>query len=404
MKIGYICTLLLIAVFLNPAIPSTMTAQPLQIEISAENFDRSETLVSFDVNDMVEPGSYHMISATGDTTLLQVESDGRGYFVLDDLSRGEVARYTIGHRVDVDENIFEVDRESSTLTFHLRGKRILSYFHGLNNPPEELDHRYRRSGYIHPVYSPGGTALTNHLDVSMHPHHSGIWSAWPNTEFERRNPDFWNVHLNSGRVDQIGKIELLDGGEIFTGFRSKHRYVDLSAGDPVKALEEEWTVRIYGHLNPGYFMFDLETVQKADPNRPLHLPEYRYGGVAFRGSESWNDPERVFFLTSDGQGREGDGSRIRWLAIYGKVEGSVAGIVIMDHPSNVRYPQPIRIHPETPYVNFSPVKLGSLTIENGKPYRAKYRYVTFDGEPNPERIERIWRDYAYPPDVQIIER
>ncbi|NBB77204.1 MAG: hypothetical protein GVY02_07485 [Bacteroidetes bacterium] len=184
MKPIQLYSLLLVAIFLNLAISSKTAGQPLQIEISAERFDRSETLVTFDAKDKVEPGTYHMISARGDTTLLQVEGDGNGYFIMDELSKGEVLRYAIGDRVDVDKSFFDVHRDRSTVTFFVRGKSVLSYYHGFNNPPEELDDRYRRSGYIHPVYSPGGRVLTNHLDPSNHPHHSGIWSAWPRTDYQ----------------------------------------------------------------------------------------------------------------------------------------------------------------------------------------------------------------------------
>ena len=48
-----------------------------------------------------------------------------------------------------------------------------------------------------------------------------------------------------------------------------------------------------------------------------------------------------------------------------------------------------------------PTQLGEMTIEPGSPYVAKYRYVTYDGEPDVDLLNRLWRDYAYPPAVTV---
>src|SRR5690625_7129504 len=84
-----------------------------------------------------------------------------------------------------------------------RGK-VASYYSGFNTPPEELEGIYRRGGYLHPIYTPDGTAVTNHLNVGMHPHHSGIWSAWTRTRYGNHSPDFWkdrkSTRLNSSHV------------------------------------------------------------------------------------------------------------------------------------------------------------------------------------------------------------
>jgi hypothetical protein len=76
----------------------------------------------------------------------------------------------------------------------------------------------------------------------------------------------------------------------------------------------------------------------------------------------------------------------------------------MDYPQNFRYPQPVRIHPEEPYFVYAPMQLGEMRIEPGSPYTARYRYVTYDGEPDTELLNRLWNDYAYPPGVTVKEK
>src|SRR5699024_451082 len=136
--------------------------------------------------------------------------------------------------------------------------------------------------------------------------------------------------------------------------------------------------------------------------QPLVLPEYHYGGMAFRGHKNWDDPEKVTFLTSEGYDRSsGNETRARWVHMGGMVDGQRAGIAVLSHPDNFRAPQPIRVHAETPYFVYAPMQLGEMAIEPGSPYVMRYRYVTYDGDPDPELLDRLWNDYAYPPGVTV---
>ncbi|REL24633.1 hypothetical protein DYD21_17370 [Rhodohalobacter sp. SW132] len=379
-----------------------ISAQSYSITVSAGELDRMESPVSFYFPEAVEPGVYRIQSSDGDSHTLQVDDQNRGWFLLSELSAGESRTYQFsGEQADESSSVSK-NIDSNTITFQAGGSDVISYFHGMNEPPEVLDERYQRGGYIHPVLSPGGTVLSNHLNPDGHPHHSGIWSAWPHTEFEGRTPDFWNVHQNSGRVDQQDSLDVAWDGPVHAGFRAKHYFVDLSTSNPVIALNEEWEVRVYPSARgENVHMFDLRVIQTANTDQPLHLPEYRYGGVGFRGHVDWDDPDNATFLTSDGLGRDGHATRVRWTHIGGHSEGELAGISIMSHPENVRHPQPVRIHPNEPFFNYAPVQMGDMIIEAGSPYTAKYRFITYDGEPDTDLIEAVWNDYAYPPGVTV---
>lgn len=378
-------------------------AQEYTITVSAGAFDRTETVTTFTFPDDVKSGVYRMEDEQGEQVYVQVDENRSGCFILDDLEAGSSQNYTLdaeplsGNTADegVTHSIVQ-----NTISIKTGDREIFSYIHGKNDPPDELDERYQRGGYIHPVYSPQGTVLTNHLNP-MHPHHSGIWSAWTNTEFQGRTPDFWNVHLNSGRVDNVDSLESAWQGPVHAGFKAKHYFTDLSATVPVVALNEKWKVDAYNTNNSDYFLFDLRVIQTANSSQPLKLPEYRYGGVGFRGHEDWDDPDNVTFLTSEGKGRDGHGTRAKWAHIGGESDGELAGIAILSHPDNYRHPQTMRIHPEEPFFNYAPAQLGDMSIEPGTPYIAKYRYITYDGEPNPDEIDRMWNDYAYPPGVTV---
>ncbi len=383
---------------------TTVSAQQFSIEVSSGAFDRDHSVVSFYLPGEIEAGEYNLLGEDGIETILQVDVQNRGWFILDELAAGESKQFVFSaDQPFTDESDLGVNYllDEQTITINSGEVHVLSYFHGDNNPPSELDEGYRRGGYIHPVYSPAGVVLTNHLNADLHPHHSGIWSAWTNTEFEGRTPDFWNIHNNSGRVDvEEGSLKSFRGG-VFAGFTSKHKFFDLSApGAPEIALNELWDVKVFQSGN-GYHLFDLEVTQTVNSGKPLHLPEYRYGGVGFRGHADWDDPEKHFFLTDEGLGRDGHGTRTKWTHIGGYSDGELAGIAILGHPSNFRSPQTVRIHPNEPFFNYAPQQLGPMSIEPGEPYIARYRYITYDGEPDPDLLHHLWNDYAYPPGVTV---
>jgi len=48
---------------------------------------------------------------------------------------------------------------------------------------------YRRGGFIHPIYTPDQTLVSDSF-AADHLHHHGIWMAWSHTSFQGRKPDF----------------------------------------------------------------------------------------------------------------------------------------------------------------------------------------------------------------------
>lgn len=385
---------------------STLQAQKqYEIQVSSGAFDRSETIVSFYFPDQIEAGVYQLENPSNPSLVLQVDDSNKGWFILDELAAGESRVYDLTATPIESEPDTHVSKQidSTQITFSSDGRNVLSYYHGDNNPTE-LDERYKRGGYIHPVYSPEGVLLTAHLNP-MHPHQSGIWSAWTKTKFEGRTPDFWNIHNNTGRVDQADSLQDSWEGPVQAGFCSKQFFKDLSAPEPMIAVNEEWEVHIYkSPEDHSYQIFDIVSIQSVNTDKPLILPEYHYGGIGFRGNRDWDNPENVTFLTSEGLGRDGNETRPKWTHIGGFTDGKLAGITEMDHPENYRYPQPVRIHPDEPYFVYSPTQLGEMRIEPGSPYVARYRFVTYDGEPDPKKLDRLWNDYAYPPGVTVKEK
>lgn len=373
------------------------------VTVAAGGFDRLGTVVSFPLPDTLPAGVYHLEAPGGEHVPLQVEND-RAWFVLDGLAAGAERAYRLRAGAAPSAGV-QLTRSERTLSMAVDGRPVLQYWVAPRPLPRpEIDSIYLRGGYLHPVRTPSGRVVTGDY-AEGHVHHHGIWAAWTNTAFRGRQPDFWNMGAGTGAVVPMALDATWDG-PVQAGFQARHRYVDYSASEPVTALHETWTLRTYRETGADaefpYRMFDLAITQSTASASPLTLPTYHYGGAAIRGLDAWDGPDGAQFLTSAGKDRaNGNETRARWTYMGGTVEGQQAGLAMLSHPANFRSPQPVRIHPEMPYFCFAPSQLGPFSIQPGTPYEMRYRFVTFDGPPDPDALDRLWNDYAYPPTVTV---
>jgi hypothetical protein len=380
---------------------STRDQTLYEITVDAGDIDRTNTVVSFGVPNTIPPGTYGVYDDENNRTVLQVDRHRVGWMVIDSLPKHGMRRYTLSSADTVScfKNDVKKMIDSLKVTFFNFENEILSYYHTERPLPEGVESVYARAGYIHPVRTPDGVIVTQDF-AEVHPHHHGIWSAWTKVEFQGRETDFWNVGKGMGAVISES-LEETWTGPVHSGLQARHRYVDITTSDSITALHEEWVVRVYNVYNE-YTMFDMVITQTAATPDPVVLPEYEYGGVGFRGHEDWEGEERAFFITSEGRTRsDGHRTRARWCHIGGYTGDRLAGITILDHPHNIRHPQPMHIHQTRTFFNYAVVQLGELRIEPGIPYSMRYRYIAWDGKPDPGEINRLWLDYAYLPAVSI---
>ena len=66
-----------------------------------------------------------------------------------------------------------------------------------------------RSDYIHPLYGLDGAMLTNDWPDAGHPHHRGIFWAWPEVEYGSKLGDIYALQTVFARP--TGNIKLTDG-------------------------------------------------------------------------------------------------------------------------------------------------------------------------------------------------
>ncbi len=388
-------------------------AADLTLELSAGDFDRDRTPVMFELPEALRDIKTFSLKRTEGGNIIpaqQVDGDPPSLvWMLDEpLPAGATRRYLLSTSLPqvVLPAGMMCDEDEGTVHLRVGDHDVLTYHTAVVQPPEGLDPRYRRSGFIHPLRTPSGAVVTEDFPAD-HAHQHGVFFAWVDTTFEGRPVDFWNQAKGTGTVEHV-RVNRCVGGPVFSELDVTLRYVDLSApGGPKPVLNEDWTLRVYNRDDQ--FLIDVESWQQCASESPLVLNEYHYGGMAWRGPTAWLGKGHSEFYTSGGQRRaDGNHTRPEWVEAHGLIDGFPAGITLLQHPENFRYPQPVRLHPDKPYFVLAPEVLGEFSIDPGQTYTSRYRLVLEDGPPHDDIAQQgadalpAWSDYAHPPMVKVV--
>jgi hypothetical protein len=388
------------------ALLNAVHAKTYRVTIAPADVERAAQVVTFKLP--ADAGRATVLrAANGATHPLQVADVGMVSFVIPTQRAGETLAFTLVEGPAPAERV-RVDRSKGLLQVTVEGKPAFDYRMDKNAVPRpDIKPEFKRAGYIHPVFSPAGKIVTDDYP-SNHVHHHGIWSPWTKTQFQGRSPDFWNMGAKTGAEDFVA-LDRTWNGPVHGGFTARLHMIDLSAPSPVVALNETWQVTAYNvpvvPIVGPVRVFDLVITQTCATSDPVLLPNYHYGGFGFRGADQWNGPgEAALFLTSEGVTDRiaGNNTRGRWCYLGGRIDGEIAGTAILGHPENFRAPQPMRLHPNMPYMSFVPQQLGDFAIEPGKPYVARFRFVASDGPPDRRKIDALWNGYALSAVVKIV--
>jgi len=293
------------------------------------------------------------------------------------------------------------------LLIHSGEQKLLQYFFKTVYPPAGVDTAYRRSGFIHPLWSPHGQELTR-IQPPDHYHHYGIWNPWTMVEFEGDTLDFWNINSKQATV-RFANFVSVSSGPVFSGFEALHEHVVLKKKEKDKvAMNELQGVTVYEpDKNNDCFIVDFNINMNCAGESPFRILEYRYAGLGWRTTQKW-DKMNSMVLTSEGKDRKSaDGSKAKWCIVQGQIDDDYAGVVMMSFPTNYNFPEPLRIWPENQYnrgdmfANFCPTKDMNWDLMPGRNYNLRYRFLVFNGRFDKEKAESAWYYFANPPRVSV---
>lgn len=284
---------------------------------------------------------------------------------------------------------------------------LLRYNYATLFPPEGVDEVFKRSGFIHPFWSPAGKELTR-IQAPDHYHHYGLWNPWTRIQYKGKTVDLWNLGEKQGTV-RFANFISRTSGSVFGAFKVLHEHVVFAADAEEVVINEVQGVTIYqlsGQQNN--YTADISIDLNCATEEEVILKEYRYGGLGWRATEKWNR-DNSEIITSEGLNRkESDGSLARWCIVQGEIDEGYAAVVMMSFPTNYNHPEPLRIWPEDIYdrgdmfANFSPTKNMDWKLEPGKNYRLNYRFFVSDEKISAEQAEQLWQQYAHPPAIKVV--
>ena len=344
---------------------------------------------------------------------LEAGHSARLWFILEGTTRPNTKRIFVLKQEESDplQPTITARKNHQDLSLVKDDRSVFNYRFAMTYPTEGVNPLFRRSGFIHPIWSPGGEMLSR-IQPPDHYHHYGIWGPWTRTTIDGRKVDFWNLASGQGTVrfaEFLSKTE----GSIFSGFKALQQHIDFGAkGEDQVAMNEILDLRVWNNNN-GVWIIDYTTTLNSPLPNGIMLNAYRYGGgLGFRATEKWHK-DNCTVLTSEGRTRiDADGTSARWSIVEGESdtpEGR-SGILFLSHPSNRMHPEPMRVWPMDAnggrgdmFFQFCPIRHHDWKLEPRQDYTLRYRMIVFDGEMDPQTAEKYWNSFATMPRVEILK-
>ncbi|QEK51357.1 hypothetical protein FYC62_06505 [Pedobacter aquae] len=381
-------------------------AQQTQIKVEAGDYPRKQSIITLALPISYNQKNYQLENLrTGKKAIIQQKKDNLYTFILpDELAAKSTAVYKITEvkNSKTSKNLVKLSKNAEKIEVKIADKKLFDYHIQTVYPPKGFPDYYARSGFIHPLYSPNGSVLTDDFPKG-HMHQHGIMMALTNTTFKGEKHDFWNQHSKLANVKHT-EVLAIEEGPVFSSFKVKHQHYSLKYG---AVLDEIWTVRVYSFQNK--FLFDIVSELENITKDTLFVNKYHYGGMAFRASKHWNIDDSLHYQnkwqikTNNGDDvATANAKAAKYVSASGLLNGKTAGLTVFGFPQNLAYPQPIRLHPTMPYFSFSPMVNAAFTIKPQEVFTSQYRYLSHDDLPQEKYIESLNADIEFPPVVKFI--
>ncbi|MDR2138306.1 MAG: PmoA family protein [Tannerella sp.] len=390
----------------------TERAGEIRLTVQAGAFDRQDCAVSVELPDGTGDSDWELSERQGwkrvkvPSQILKTEGKTIVCWILTGRTKAGDTRTFAAKPVDKQpaQYIMDVEDTQQALVLKKDGKAVLQYNYTYVEPPAGVDTVFRRSGFIHPAWSPAGNVLTN-IQPKDHYHHFGIWNPWTRVVYDGTTYDLWNLGERLGTV-RAGAIRTTARGMVFSGYDAALDHVIFTPEGEKTVMEECWKVKTWNI--PDIFLWDFESHLYPSTPLPVLLEAYRYAGFSCRATPEWTG-ENCAMLTSEGKTRqEIDGTAARWICMTGDTQTGRSGLLFMSHPQNCNAPEPLRIWDKQAnggrgdvFINFSPTKNRNWELASGKHYLLRYRVVSYEGEMTSATADRLWNDFAHPPVVEI---
>jgi hypothetical protein len=243
------------------------------------------------------------------------------------------------------------------------------------------DHRKRPN--VHPLRAPAGSVLTCDAPAD-HPWHHGLWFTIKYVNGE----NFWEEHDAYGVLRHVTptSVHWIRPDRETVAIVDERTLTEVDLGDDAYAID--WAVA-------------LTPTTDVELDRTEFTTWGGYGGLALRGRGDWTDTR---LLLADGSAHERVlGAPSPWCDLSGSVDGTEAGVLVLDHPDNPRHPVPwygstrAATYGDEGWSNFLNAAFlwdAALAVPAGTTLPFRYRVVVHDGTWPADRCQAAWEDWV----------
>jgi hypothetical protein len=266
------------------------------------------------------------------------------------------------------------------------GAPVLRYNFGTVAVPERVKgkkYAEARSDYIHPLYGPDGELLTEDFP-SDHPHHRGVYWAWPEVYYKGGKRD---LHALQGVFARPAKLACAGGAPATLDARSVWMWND---DEPI--VTERAILRVHKSRPDGGRWIDLEFrfTARVDGVAVARRNQTLYGGLNLRST--LHGKQKIEHHTDPA----GAKPRRNWGQIVGVPKGgkSQVAIAILEHASNPDYPGEWIQYPYIAWLQPAfPRKGTKFALSRDRPLVLRYRLWVRRGAATRQQLAKAWEAY-----------
>ena len=288
------------------------------------------------------------------------------------------------------------DPASGQIDLSENGKSVLRYNYKTVEPGEALNqvtpanriYARPRSDYIHPLHGLNGEVLTKDWSLD-HPHHRGIYWAWPEVDYGTNRGDLHALQKVFARP--TGEIRLQSGSE-FAQIEAENLWL-WEDHEPI--VREQAIIRAYRATEQGR-VIDLafRFVALKDDVALARRGTAQYGGLNIRMATPASQAISVHTDASNAVPRRA------WSDLSGVFGGSTtpSGLTVLQHRQNPDYPGDW-----VQYTNLSwcqptfPAAGTRYPLRRDQPLVLRYRLIVHAGpKPEDDKLAKLWDDLHAP--------
>lgn len=285
---------------------------------------------------------------------------------------------------------FSLYEEDGRLLVREEGTPVLAY----NFEPQLADgvpERYRRAGYIHPVWSPDGTVLTDDFPED-HYHHRGISWMWPRVRVGDAQYDLW--HLQGVR-QEFREWTTRKAGPSSATVAASVAWV----AEGTTIVDEQVRIRVHP-ASSGRRAIDVRLTLEAT-GRPVTLlgqsnQDKGYGGFSFRFAPR----DTTVIVSPEGREEDSDHQRLAWADESGRFTGATGwkGAAIFQHPDHPGHPVQWTLR-HYGFLGVAWPGNDGHTLEPGSPVTLRYRMLLHEGTAEDAGVAKAYQAFRNDPQL-----